>query len=156
MLKKVDIRNCPNLTDALDLSLCPSIEEVYAQGSSITAVKLPKSGFVRQLHLPSSLTNLTITNQKYIEEFSLEGYSKLTTLHIEDVVSVPVEDIMLNALQLNRIRLTDVSWEAESEEAFAATIEKFENYKYFIYYKFPRPIKVRVRLLLYFTSVFYN
>jgi hypothetical protein len=34
---------------------------------------------------------------------------------------------MLNASQLNRIRLTDVSWEAESEEALEATIEKFEN-----------------------------
>ena len=127
LLKKVDIRNCPSLTDALDLSLCPSIEEVYAQGSSITAVKLPKSGFVRQLHLPASLTNLTITNQKYIEEFTLEGYDNLTTLHIEDVVNVPVEDIMLNASQLNRIRLTDVYWEAESEEALAATINKFIN-----------------------------
>ena len=127
LLKKVDIRNCPSLTDALDLSLCPSIEEIYTQGSSITAVKLPKSGFVRQLHLPSSLTNLTITNQKYIEEFTLEGYDNITTLHIEDVVNVPVENIMLNASQLNRIRLTDVFWEAESEEAFAATIEKFEN-----------------------------
>jgi hypothetical protein len=127
LLKKVDIRNCPSLTDALDLSLCPSIEEIYAQGSSITAVKLPKSGFVRQLHLPASLTNLTITNQKYIEEFSLEGYNNLTTLHVEDVANVPVEDIMLNASQLNRIRLTDVSWEAESEEALEATIEKFEN-----------------------------
>lgn len=127
LLKKVDIRNCPSLTDALDLSLCPSIEEIYAQGSSISSVKLPKSGFVRQLHLPASLTNLTITNQKYIEEFSLEGYSNLTTLHIEDVVNVPVEEIMLNASQLNRIRLTDVYWEAESEEAFEETIEKFEN-----------------------------
>ena len=127
LLKKVDIRNCPSLTDALDLSLCPSIEEIYAQGSSISAVKLPKSGFVRQLHLPSSLTNLTITNQKYIEEFTLEGYNNLTTLHVEDVVNVPVEEIMLNASKLNRIRLTDVYWEAESEEAFEETIEKFEN-----------------------------
>ena len=127
LLKKVDIRNCPSLTDALDLSLCPSIEEIYAQGSSISAVKLPKSGFVRQLHLPDSLTNLTITNQKYIETFTLEGYNNLTTLHIEDVVNVPVEEIMLNASQLNRIRLTDVYWEAESEEAFEATINKFLN-----------------------------
>lgn len=127
LLKKVDIRNCPSLTDALDLSLCPSIEEIYAQGSSISSVKLPKSGFVRQLHLPSSLTNLTITNQKYIEEFTLEGYENLTTLHIEDVTNVPVEEIMLNASQLNRIRLTDVYWEAESEEALAVTINKFLN-----------------------------
>ena len=127
LLKKVDIRNCPSLTDALDLSLCPSIEEVAAQGSSITSVKLPNSGFVRKMHLPGTLTNLTVTNQQYIEEFTLEGYDVLTTLHIEDAVNIPVEDIMLNAPNLNRIRLIDVVWTAESEDALVQTIEKFKS-----------------------------
>ena len=127
LLQKIDVRNCPNLTAPLALSQCPNIQRIYAQGSSITGVELPPSGYLKEICLPATITNLTITNQKYIEEFSLEGYSKLTTLHVEDVVNVPVEDIMLNASQLNRIRLTDVAWEAESEEAFASTIEKFEN-----------------------------
>lgn len=127
LLKKIDIRNCPNLTDPLQLTECPSIETVLAEGSGITSVELPKSGFLKTMHLPDTVTNLTITNQEYMEDFYIEGYDNLTTLRIEKVANVPVEDIMLNAPNLNRIRLIDVSWEAESEEALRQTIEKFES-----------------------------
>lgn len=127
LLRKIDVQNCPNLTAPLALSGCPNIQEIYAQGSSITGVELPSSGYLKKIYLPETLTNLTITNQKYIEEFVIDGFGALTTLHIEDVTNVPVEEIMLNAPNLNRIRLIDVNWEAESEEAFSATIAKFEN-----------------------------
>lgn len=127
LLQKINVCNCPNLTAPLALSQCPNIQYIDARGSSITGVELPPSGYLKEIHLPATITNLTVTNQKYIEEFSLEGYDKLTTLHIEDAANIPVEDIMLNAPKLNRIRLTGVSWEAESEEAFEATIEKFIN-----------------------------
>ena len=56
----------------------------------------------------------------------MAGYDNLTTLRIEDTVNIPVEDIMLNASNLNRIRLIDVQWEAESEDALVQTIEKFK------------------------------
>lgn len=127
LLKKIDVQNCPNLVDPLALSNCPNIEEIYAQGTSITAVELPSSGYLKVCKLPGTLTNLTITNQQYIEEFTLDGYDVLTTLHVEQAVNIPVEDIMLNAPNLNRIRLLDISWEAESEEALASTITKFKS-----------------------------
>lgn len=127
LLKKVDVRNCPKLVDPLGLANCPNIQEIYATGSGITGVELPKSGYLKKAYLPGTLTNLTVTNQKYIEEFELEGYDNLTTLRIEDTVNIPVEDIMLNAPNLNRIRLIDVQWEAESEEALVQTIAKFKT-----------------------------
>lgn len=127
LLKKINICNCPNLTDPLPLSNCPNIQEIYATGSGITGVELPKSGYLKKVYLPDTLTNLTVTNQKYIEEFELDGYDKLTTLRIEDTVNIPVEDIMLNAPNLNRIRLIDVEWEAESEAALVQTIAKFKT-----------------------------
>ena len=127
LLKKIDIQNCPNLVDPLKLSNCPNIQEIYAVGSGITGLELPSSGYLKIVHLPGTLTNLTVTNQQYIEEFSLEGYDNLTTLRIEKATNIPVEHIMLNAPNLNRIRLLDVSWEAESEEALAATIAKFKS-----------------------------
>ena len=126
LLKKIDVRNCPNLTAPLALSGCPNIEEIYATGSSISSVELPSSGFLKIVHLPGTLTNLTVTNQQYIQDFTLEGYDNLTTLRIEDTVNIPVEDIMLNAPNLNRIRLIDVQWEAESEAALVQTINKFK------------------------------
>lgn len=127
LLKKINICNCPSLTSPLSLSNCPNIQEIYATGSSITGVELPPSGYLKKVYLPRTLTNLTVTNQKYIEEFELEGYDNLTTLRIEDAVNIPVEDIMLNAPKLNRIRLIDVQWEAESEAALVQTIEKFKS-----------------------------
>lgn len=126
LLKKIDVRNCPKLVDPLGLANCPNIQEIYATGSGITGVELPKSGYLKKAYLPGTLTNLTVTNQKYIEEFELEGYDNLTTLRIEDTVNIPVEDIMLNASKLNRIRLIDVQWEAESEAALVQTITKFK------------------------------
>jgi hypothetical protein len=127
LLKKIDVRNCPKLVTPLGLANCPNIQEIYATGSGITGVELPKSGYLKKAYLPGTLTNLTVTNQQYIEEFELEGYNNLTTLRIEDAVGIPVEDIMLNAPNLNRIRLIDVQWEAESEEALVQTIEKFKS-----------------------------
>lgn len=127
LLKKIDIRNCPNFVSALQVSQCPNIEEIYATGSGITGLELPSSGYLKIAHLPGTLTNLTVTNQKYIQDFTLEGYDNLTTLRIEDTVNIPVEDIMLNAPNLNRIRLIDVQWEAESEAALVQTIEKFKS-----------------------------
>lgn len=127
LLKKIDIRNCPNVTDPLALANCPNIEEIYATGSGITGVELPSSGYLKKVYLPDSLTNLTVTNQQYIEEFTLEGYNNLTTLRVENTVNVPIEDIINNATKLNRIRLIDAVWTAESEEALATTIERFKT-----------------------------
>ena len=127
LLKKIDVRNCINFTHPLVLSNCPNIQEIYATGSAITGVELPSSGYLKKVHLPATLTNLTVTNQQYIEEFDLEGYDALTTLRIENTVNIPVEDIMLNAPNLNRVRLIDVSWEAESEAALVQTINKFKS-----------------------------
>lgn len=127
LLKKIDVRNCPKLVDPLGLANCPNIQEIYATGSGITGLELPSSGYLKKVYLPDTLTNLTVTNQQYIEEFVLEGYDNLTTLRIEDTVNIPVEDIMLNAPNLNRIRLIDVQWEAESETALVQTIEKFKS-----------------------------
>lgn len=127
LLSKIDVRNCPNFTEPLALSKCPNIQEIYATGSGITGLELPSSGYLKKVYLPSTLTNLTVTNQQYIEEFYLEGYDNLTTLRIEKTVNIPVEDIMLNAQNLNRIRLIDVTWDADSEAALVQTIEKFKS-----------------------------
>lgn len=127
LLQKIDICNCPNLVKPLALSNCPNIQEIYATGSGITGLELPTSGYLKKVYLPGTLTNLTVTNQQYIEEFVLEGYDSLTTLRIEDTINIPVENIMLNAPNLNRIRLIDVQWEAESETALVQTIEKFKS-----------------------------
>lgn len=112
LLKLVDVRNCPNLRDALDLSGCANMEEIYATGTNISGVELPTSGYLKILRLPA-VRNLTLRNQRYLREFSLESYDNLTTMNIENCPIVDVLDILENAPNLQRVRIIGVDWELE-------------------------------------------
>ena len=129
LLRKVDVRNCPNFTDTLDLSKCPNIQEVYATGSGITGVSLPESGYLRQLHLPGTIAGLTIKNQQHIAEngFSCESYNNLSELHIENATNIPIEAIINAAQGLQSVRLVGVTWQSTSEEELQQTINKFKT-----------------------------
>lgn len=111
LLKKLDIRNCKSLVSPVDLSGCPNIEEVYAEGSGITGLELADSGYLRVVHLPATLTTLTVKNQQYIEDFSVASYANIKELSIENTPNLPISDILLNTPLLERTRLINVEWE---------------------------------------------
>lgn len=109
LLKKIDIQNCPNLTDALGLANCPNIEEIYAKGSGITSIELGKSGFLKIIQLPATITNLTLQNQQNIQELTLEGYDAIKTLQIENCPTISKLDILKKCQNLERLRLTGLT-----------------------------------------------
>lgn len=110
LLKKIDIQNCAGFNQALVLTGCPNIEEVYAKGSSITGVELPDSGYLKVLQLPATITNLTLKNQLYIDDLTIEGYANLKTITIENCPVVNSLDILDKAVNVERVRLTNVDW----------------------------------------------
>jgi hypothetical protein len=109
LLKKVDVRNCPNLVDPLALSGCPNIEEIYATGSGITGLELPTSGYLKKVHLPK-VSNLTLKKQLYIDDLQVEGYENVSTLNIENCPTIDEADILRQCTNVKRVRLTDVDW----------------------------------------------
>lgn len=110
LLKKIDIQNCIGFNQALVLSGCPNIEEVYAKGSGITGVDLPASGYLKKLQLPATIANLTLKNQPYVTDFSLEGYTNLKTVQIENCPTINSLDLLDKAINVERVRLTNVDW----------------------------------------------
>ena len=48
------------------MSGCTGIEQLYFEGTAVTGVQLPNGGILKTLHLPETVTNLTIRNQKAI------------------------------------------------------------------------------------------
>lgn len=115
LLRKLDIRNCPNLKHHIDLSGCESIEEVYATGTSITSVILPKAGILSRMELPGTITNLTIMNQPNLPEdgFSIDGVDNLSTLRIENMGGIDIFGLVERCLSaekpaLHRVRLLNV------------------------------------------------
>ena len=88
LMRTLDVRNCPNLTQSVDISGCTNIEEVYFDGSSITGLKLPNGGILKTLHLPATMANLTLLNQTALTEFVMPSYANVTTLRLENNSSV--------------------------------------------------------------------
>ena len=124
LLRKIDVRNCPNFASSLGLAGCPNIEEVYATGTSITGIELADSGCLRIAKLPATVTNITLKGQHYIEDFTLASYSSLKTLWIEDCIGVDSLAILQNGTNIDRARLTGVNWSYADASAVLALIDR--------------------------------
>ena len=84
LLRTLDLRNCVNLTQSVDASGCANIEEAYFDGTAVTGVSLPNGGILKTLHLPGTITNLTLRNQKALTEFVIPSYANVETLVLEN------------------------------------------------------------------------
>lgn len=126
LLKKIDIRNCSGLGDtsmqghtqqAVDVSGCSIVEEIYFDGTKITGLTLPNGGVIKKLHLPGTITNLTIRNQTAITEFVVPSYANISTLRLENVSSAINEKAILQAIPAaSRVRLIGFYWTAEDAD----------------------------------------
>lgn len=125
LLQKIDIRNCINLVTPLDLSFCTNIEEIYAEGSGITGVSLPKSGYLKKMYLPATIVDLTIQNQSLLADFTMAGYDALRTMTIENCPTIDAIAIAYAAPNLTNVRITGLNlhWETVDDEF----IEYFAN-----------------------------
>lgn len=139
LLKKLDVRNCSGLgnTDqeghtqtSVDISGCEIIEEVYFEGTKIQGLTLPNGGNLKKLHLPETMANITVMNQKALTEFTMEGsdYSNVRTLRVENSSSViPVMDILNDMSAGSRVRLIGFTTAAEgsTDAEKIASVEAF-------------------------------
>ena len=123
LLRVLDARNCVNLAQPVDLSGCINIEELYFEGTAITGLNLPNGGIIEVLHLPATVTNLTIRNQQKITDFELNSYSQITTLRLENA-SIDGLPVFMGMANNGRVRLLGVNWETETYEEAEALLNK--------------------------------
>lgn len=131
LLQILNIRGCSALVGTLDLSSNGLIEEVYAQGSGVTYVRLPSGGNLKELHLPPVRT-LSVLNHTHLENFSCESYENLNQLRIENTPNIP-SDVILNnyAAQLTSgIRLVGIEWNLEDSSLFSLLLSDTVKGKY--------------------------
>lgn len=120
LLRTLDVRNCPNLTQSVDISGCTNIEEIYFDGSSISGLRLPAGGILKTLHLPSTMANLTIRNQPKLSEFVMPNYSNITTLWLENNSDViDAVSIVMSMTAGSRVRLPNINWTLDSADVLA-------------------------------------
>jgi hypothetical protein len=125
LLTLINVSNCTSdKFTSLDVSGCHGLETLLAENTKLTGVVLPNGGHLTTLKLPETIANLTIQNQKNIETLSLQGQENLTTLRIEGTPGLPIESLINDSPLLNRVRLTNIEWNATSEETLRITIDK--------------------------------
>lgn len=108
MLRLLDLRGCPNLVTALDLSNLTSLERFLASGSGITGVSFARGCPLTEVRLPA-VSSLTALELKNVEKFVMDP-AGLTLLRIEDCTGIDSLSICKGALKLERGRLTGVDW----------------------------------------------
>ena len=126
LLRGVDARNCPNLSETIDMSGCTGLQEAYFTGTSITGLKLPNGCAIGTLHLPNTTANLTLRNLTKLADFQIEDSSNITTLWVENTSAVDSKSILENIASGSRVRLTGFDWtfdDAEELDTFVDVID---------------------------------
>lgn len=127
LLRTLDVRNCTALgsgdMQAVDLSGCANIEHVYFDGTRVTGVTLPNGGSLKTLHLPGTVTNLTIRNHPALQDFVLPSYAQITTLRLENVSAVDSKAIVTAMAAASRVRLISFDWTVTDGAAALTLLE---------------------------------
>jgi hypothetical protein len=117
LLEELTVSNCPNLVGTLDISGCSNIKRVYAEGSGISSLALPRGGYVTELALPSTLTTLSLNGQKDIttDGLMLEDYRSVKNLTIDNCPNIDTVEFLNRCVDdegnftVNNARLTNVN-----------------------------------------------
>lgn len=116
MLEKLDVRGL-QMGGTLDLSDKDSLQEVLAENSTFTNIKIPNGGLVNKLHLPSTITSLEMKNQNNLTDFTCQGYSNITSLIIENTPNINAFEIMTSCLtNLTGLRLVGINENIGNDE----------------------------------------
>ena len=107
-LKKIDVRNCTNLTGSISAQACKNIKEIYATGSKITSVSLPANSFIHTLQLPDTIVALNLNRQEQLTNFNLAGYDNLASLYLVGCRNLDVVGLLNNAQRLTNVYLSDL------------------------------------------------
>ena len=131
MLITLDVRNCPNLKTSIDISNCINIEEVYFDNTSITGINLPVGGILKKLHLPETLTNLTIRNQKMLNDLQIAGTENIQSLWLENIPKevINAQDVIMQMPKGAEIRLIGFEEQVESVEEIYALYDLLDTMK---------------------------
>lgn len=129
LLRKLDLRNCPNLTMSPDVSGCSNIEEILCEGSSVQGIKLPDGGILKTLHLPATVVNLNVVNQPQLTDFVIPSFDQITTLRLENagVLDAQMLDILNVMAPKGRIRLIGFTMNAESYSDITDLVAKLDT-----------------------------
>lgn len=134
-LQSFNLQNCKTYNATIDFSSCPVIETILLTGSSTSNLVLPINGVIKELRLPTSITNLSINSHQYLikENFSIGTYNygddnliggngeylnDYTNLKNITIINTPIDtyEMVSKASNLNSYYFEGFNWIIKGEE----------------------------------------
>ena len=102
LLEHIDCRNCPRLGITVNLENSPRLVEAYFDGTSITGLDLADGCAIETLHLPASVTALTLLNLTKLNEFVIPSYANIARFMFDNIDTTVVNPVsVLSAIRPN-------------------------------------------------------
>ena len=95
LLEHIDVRNCPNLAITVNLEGSPRLKEAYFDGTAITGCDLADGASVTKLHLPGTITTLTLINLNKLTEFVCPDFSHVSRLMLSNMNASVVNPVSI-------------------------------------------------------------
>ena len=119
LLRKFDINGAATVTGSVNFGVQKRLAEIDLRGTSISSFSVAEPTIVTSLHLPATLTSLTLRDYKALtpENFSIEGASRLQTLVFSGCPQLSSQIIVSQMCasedtDLHEVRIDDVNWTA--------------------------------------------
>ncbi len=90
LLESLNIKNCHSVAGTISLATANNIRSVEATGTAITGVTLPDYTSLESLHIPSTVTSLSLYGARNLTDFKVYdnngnlNYGSLYKLHLYD------------------------------------------------------------------------
>lgn len=125
-LRKIDVRNCRQLSVMDGLNNLTSLETLLATNTSMSTFALPTTGCnLRTIEYPKALTILKLVDMQYISTSGIkfESYSNIESVWIEKCPLLDTWLIINNILmskdnKLNNVRISDIKWNITTTQEF--------------------------------------
>ena len=129
LLEKIDVRNCPNLAITVNLENSPRLKEAYFDGTAITGVDLADGGFVEKLHLPGTITALTLINLNKLTDFVCPSFANVSRLMLANVDETVVDyvDILSEIPANSQVYLSGINMEFNTYSEIDAFYDLLET-----------------------------
>jgi len=117
LLTTLDIRNCPNLNEPLNLSKCYNLTTLNASNTSLTTISFPVGGKLTTAILPATLTNLTVNSLKNLSNLNIAGYDNLTIFYCKDTNNInPLAIVQETIDTLNEVTVLGLEWTLNDDD----------------------------------------
>lgn len=121
-LKELNVARCTGLK-SLDLEDCSKLETLDAEGCGLTGIVFPEDSILQKLYLPSTLSNLQITNQSYLDTIVFDDIPKnMTKLYLKNVPQYDGYELANSLFNIHQGKnqvdyvLTNINWKIPFED----------------------------------------